>query len=409
MKLLVLGGSYVQLNAIRKAKEKGHTVIITDYLSDCPGKREADFYEQISTFDVEGNIKVGKKYEIDGVLTLGTDQPILTAAKVAEALEIPAFLDSQTAKSVTNKRVMKNLFYINKIPTAKYRLIKEGFKDNELQELNFPVVVKPLDSQGQRGVYKLSSIEDIRKVFGDVISFSREDEILVEEFYENDEITVNGWVVDGKPYIFSVVDRISCDQTPHIGVCIRHNMPSVFMAEYSKEITLLTEKIVQAFNIKNGPIYFQFLMGNEGIKVNEIACRIGGAYEDQYIPRATGINILDMLIDYSLGLNLDYSTLNNFDINKPRMFYSVEMFFAKPCKISYFSDIEMIKKLPGVIKAHYNFDVGHCIKEINNATQRAGYIIVEGKSKNELVNNIEKIYYELGIYDENGENKLIRF
>jgi hypothetical protein len=106
-RLLVLGGSNSQLNAILRAREKGHTVIVTDYLDDAPGKKFSSFSEMISTFAAEGCLEVARKHEIDGVLTLGTDQPVLTCARIAQELGIPSFLDVETARSVTYKKVMK--------------------------------------------------------------------------------------------------------------------------------------------------------------------------------------------------------------------------------------------------------------------------------------------------------------
>ncbi|PKM86253.1 MAG: carboxylate--amine ligase, partial [Firmicutes bacterium HGW-Firmicutes-12] len=198
MKLLILGGGNAQLQAIKRAKEMGHSVIVSDYYPDAPGKKYADYKELESTFDVEKNIEIAKKYKVDGVMTLGTDQPVYTAASVAEVLGLPSFIDTQTALAVTNKRIMKQILMDNGIPVAPYRFIKEGFMDLELAGLNFPVVIKPLDSQGQRGIYKLNTIEDIRLHIKDTLSYSREDEIIVEEFYENKEITVSGWVDAGQ-------------------------------------------------------------------------------------------------------------------------------------------------------------------------------------------------------------------
>ena len=91
MKLLILGAGNAQLNAIFRAKERGHTVIVSDYYANPPGKAIADYHEQVSTFDVEGNIAVAKKYEIDGIMALGTDQPVYTVAVVAQRLKLPAF------------------------------------------------------------------------------------------------------------------------------------------------------------------------------------------------------------------------------------------------------------------------------------------------------------------------------
>jgi len=409
MKLLILGGSNSQLNAIKRAKEKGHTVIVSDYLKNAPGKEIADFCEEVSTFDVEGNIQIGKKYGIDGVITLGTDQPVYTAAKVAEAIGLPSFIDANTAKAVTNKKVMKKKFTEQHIPTVKYTLLKENFKDHELEDFTFPVVVKPLDSQGQRGVYKLHSMEDIRSVFQDVLSFSREKVIIVEEFYESDEITVNGWVVNGVVYVFSIVDRISHNYYPHIGVCIKHRSPSIYMKEYYHELISLTNQIVHSFHIKNGPIYFQILVGKEGLKINEIACRIGGAYEDLYIHKATGIDILDMLVDYSVGLEISDADLKKFDLYHTKKHFSVEMFFAEPCSIHSLNDMETIKMLPGILQAQHNFKPGDQIREMTNATQRAGYMIIEGDNEKELNQNIKRAYEKLAIYDEYFNNRIIRF
>ncbi len=110
MKLLVLGGGNCQVNAILRAKQKGCNVIVSDYYDDAPGKEYCDFKELVSTFSIEENIEVAKKYEIDGVMTIGTDQPVYTAANIAEELGIPSNIDVFTAKAVTNKRVMKNIF-----------------------------------------------------------------------------------------------------------------------------------------------------------------------------------------------------------------------------------------------------------------------------------------------------------
>ncbi|MFZ5966150.1 MAG: ATP-grasp domain-containing protein [Bacillota bacterium] len=409
MKLLILGGSNSQLNAIIHAKQKGHTVIVSDYLENAPGKKLADCSENTSTFDIEGNIQIGKKYNIDGVMTVGTDQPIYTAARVAEALELPTFLDVDTAKAVTNKKVMKTCFTEYHIPTVKYKFIKADFDDQDLAELRLPVVIKPLDSQGQRGVYKLDTIADIRKNFQDVLSYSREEEILVEEFYESEEITVNGWVKNDEVFVLSIVDRISYNNYPHIGVCIGHHFPSKFMKDYYEEIVDITEQIVKAFRIHEGPIYFQMLIGQDGIKVNEIAARIGGAYEDEYLPRVTGVNILDMVIDHSVQKEYDGSALGKFDLYRTEKKISVEMYFARPCTIHGLNDMNRLLQLPGVLQARHNFSIGRQIKEMTNATQRAGYMIIEGNSSAELQRNIARAYDVLGIYDDSGKNMIMRF
>ena len=86
MRLQILGGGNNQLGAIRRAAEQGHEVVLVDYFKNPPGRKYAAFNEVVSTFDVEKNIEIAKKYRVDGVMTMGTDQPVYTVARVAEAL-----------------------------------------------------------------------------------------------------------------------------------------------------------------------------------------------------------------------------------------------------------------------------------------------------------------------------------
>lgn len=408
MKLLVLGGSNVQYNLVKKAKAKGHTVIISDYYEDAPAKSICDIKELASTFDVEANMAVAQKYSIDGITTLGTDQPVYTVAKIAEKFKLPALIDVETAKAATNKKVMKGIFKANNLPTANYRIIKKGFEDDELSEMRFPVVVKPLDSQGQRGVYKLDSVEAVRNYFDDVICFSRENEILVEEYYESEEITISGWVAEGRTYILTITDRLSYKNFPHIGICTAHRFPSKHFIECGNKIISLAEAIVKDFHIKNGPIYFQMLIGDEGIKINEIACRIGGAYEDEFIPFLTGVDILDMLIMASFGQKINYQPLRSYNIWDNKKHLSVEMLFAGTGRIKVMNDMDEIKKLPGVLQAKYNFKPGHKLQKIENATARAGYMIIAGENEKALEQNIMNAYEKLYINDENDRNIIIK-
>lgn len=408
MKILILGGGNAQLTAIKRAKEKGHTVIVADYYADAPGKKYADIAELVSTFDIEKNIEIAKKHQIEGVMTLGTDQPVYTAARVAQSLDLPGFIDADTALAVTNKKVMKKILADHDIPIAPYRLVKEGFADSELYGLKFPVVIKPVDSQGQRGVYKLDSIEQVRYYLKDSLSYSREEELLIEEFYENGEITVSGWVDSGQTYIISVTDRISVPRGIHIGICTSHHFPTCFKNSHFVEIKEITEKTVAAFGIKAGPIYFQMLIGKEGVKVNEISCRLGGAHEDELLPALTGINVLDLIIDGALGRKLNLEKVKNHNMLEISAQASVELVFARQGRVHSLSEPEKVKAIPGVVQARFYVQSGHEVREINNATERIGYIIAKAPSEIMLKALLDYVYQVYRMNDVNGENMILR-
>lgn len=409
MRLMVLGGGSAQLNLIRRAKSLGDFVVVADYLLDCPGGQIADTHVPVSSFDAEGVIRVGKEHGIEGIVTMGTDQPVLTAALAAEALGLPFYMDSQTALAFTNKRVMKALFRQHCIPANDYVLIGKDFRNEELDGVHFPAVLKPVDSQGQRGVYLVQSPNDVRIHINDTLRYSREDKALLEVYYKSDEITVNGWVEDGRATILSVVDRLTIRNTRHIGICLCHHFPSVHLQQYQNDINSLTQRIVTALGMKNGPLYFQYLVGAQGIRVNEVAARIGGAYEDLTMPLISGINILEILLDFARTGSCDTSALQGYDVMKQSTYVSTQLFFCRPGRVAYITPREEIMALPNVRNVYYSYGPGSEIPFIENATARAGYMIIGGNSFDDMIDNVNHTFDTLEVADSTGTNLVIRY
>ncbi len=406
-KIMMLGAGSCQINGIKKISELGYISVVSDNKLDSIGKKIADIAVLADTFSYDETYKKATENNIDGILTTGTDQPILTVSKVAKKLNLECFLSEEIAKNVTNKRNMKTIFKSNNIKTVNFKLIKKDFKDEELSQLKGPYVIKPLDSQGQRGIYKLESIEEIRDYFEKVIVFSREDEILVEEYYKNKEITVTGWVDKGKVKILTVTDRVTFEDDNNIGVCISHEYPSIHLKQYREEIFHITKKICIAFKIKEGPIYFQYLVGNKGVLVNEIACRIGGAYEDISVLYLTNVDILKMNIEGSINKNYDKKNLETYEYSEEKCL-STQLFFCKPGYIKYMSKKKDLLKNKNIIDLGFNYKVGDTISEIENASQRAGYIIIKGKNESDIKKNISDIFNEVQILDDNNNNLIIK-
>ena len=406
---MVLGGGGCQQNLIKRAKEDGHYVVVADYLENPPACRFADEHVRVSTFDTPAVLKAAREMNIDGITTLGTDQPVLTAAVVSKELGLNYYADPELALAVTNKRVMKALFNKHNIPSCDYRLIGQSFSDEEIEGLSFPAVLKPVDSQGQRGIFLVNDVDEVRKHIAETLSYSREDKVLLEEFYRSDEITVNGWATDGRAKIISVVDRVTIRGTNRIGICLCHNFPSVHLEKYSAEIERVTDDIVEAFGIKEGPIYFQYLIGEEGIKVNEIAMRIGGAYEDITLPIISGIDVASMLLDYAKDGSYDTESLSRYKLSENNKFLSTQLFFLKPGSIMQAIPEQELLNLKGVKDVYYSVCEGDTIGGIENATARAGYFIVEGNSFEDMINNVHAIFDSMQFLNERGENLVIKY
>jgi hypothetical protein len=195
----------------------------------------------------------------------------------------------------------------------------------------------------------------------------------------------------------------------HIGICIAHNFPSLHLKDNYNEIEELTQRIVDVFGFMEGPVYFQYLIGNEGIKVNEIAMRIGGAYEDITLPIITGIDVLGMLINSIKGYDTDSGALRGYSLKDNDKYISTQMFFLNPGKITSISYDKNRLKACGVDKVVIARKTGDVSGSIENATARAGYFIVQGESYNKMYDNIEHAYDEIKILDRHGRNMVKRY
>jgi len=403
--LHILGGGNAQLNALRTAGLMGFKTAVSDMDSEAPCFREADFISQASSFDTEAVTRDAGKFGSSGFLVTGTDQPVLTAALAAENLNRPYFLTSRQARMVTNKRDMKKALKNNRIPTMPSVCLSCNFKDSETAHLIRPLVIKPLDSQGQRGIKKVHSCSEIRETMEETLSFSREDEFLVEEYYESSEITVSAWVQNHEVFILSVTDRITEERGSSIGVCLSHHYPSRFTNEMPA-ISEMTENISRMIGLKDGPLYFQFLIGDRGLVVNEIACRIGGAYEEIFIPWLTNIPLMELMINLSCQKKMPSLDRQKIDENRKGKIVSLQMLFCHAGKLHNQNGMETLSEYPDILGADFLLKQGTDIRKRENSTQRAGYFIASGNNRKDVNNLCRKCYNVLNMTDPEGRSLL---
>jgi glycosyltransferase involved in cell wall biosynthesis/phosphoribosylaminoimidazole carboxylase (NCAIR synthetase) len=416
-KLFIVGAGEGQLYGLRYAAARGFTLGVGDADPAAPGRRHADFFKRADTFDAGATTEAARTFGAEGLCTYGTDQPVLTVAKAAAALSLPGPLPVETALAATNKGVMKPLFEKHGIPTCPYRLIDKGAKaagwnrENRAEGLRKPLVLKPVDSQGQRGVVRAENEDEVRTFLPGTLLFSREGRAVLEEYYQGGEVTFSGWVVDGTLYPLTLTDRITVHHGPHIGVCISHNYPSRYFSEYGEQVLDISRRIAASFGIKEGPVYFQMLIGEEGVKVNEIACRIGGAYEDEIIPLLTGVDILGLAFDEALDGRPGEKTFRRLrDFCYPAQgASSVLLFFTRALRVEGTGDMNEILRLSGVYGGRYLLHPGRKVGEMKNSTGRAGYVIIHGEDTAMVNERIADVYRRLAVYDAKGRNGIIDY
>ena len=406
-KLLLLGGSNCQLHGAQRARSMGIDTVLADYTANPPAAAVCGAHERISTFDIEACVKAAREHQVTGVMTMGTDQPVYTAACICRQLGLPGTLTEEQAFSVTNKKRMKEILSRAGIPTATYRIVDRVTAEEDLSGMKTPLVIKPLDSQGQRGIYKVWSAGELLGKLPSTLSFSRCTQALAEEFYDSDEVTVSGWIGDGTLYVLTVTDRLLYPDKTHIGVCTGHRFPSVHMDQY-EEIREISRRVVRAFGLTDGPFYLQLLIGEQGIRVNELACRIGGAFEDVFIPWISGFDILGAVLARALGRPVDPSGLYGYRADRQEKCAAVQLLFGAPGTIRRMTPVEELLNLPGVVDAGYNYSPGQEIPVMENATARLGHAVILG-GRDDIGELVDGFYGRLSVRSDTGEELVRRF
>lgn len=400
----MLGGGSSQLAGIRRCKKLGHEVFVADIDPAAPGVALADGFAEASTFDPEGVSLAAAEKRVHGIITMGSDQPVLTQAIASERLGLPAFLSPKVALLVTNKKAMKSCLSGNGVPLAPFALLNER-QTRVPAHIRLPAVMKPLDSQGQRGIFYLTEREIPAGYIRETLSFSRLHEYMVEEFNPGGEVTLSGWVHQGKIYHYSITDRVTRHRLPRLGVCFAHRYPSRYTDDRGDEIRECADRAVRALGIEAGPIYIQLFVGKSGTVINEVACRLGGAYEDEFLPLICGVDMLDLLLKGSLGDEITSQEVRPLFADS--LYLSVPLLFTSPGRLADWRGREELRARKGVLNLQTLLPPGTEVHRMRNSTQRAGYALLRGEDPAEVNERVEELFETLKALSPADENLLI--
>jgi len=401
-KLLVLGGGRHQIGLIAYAVENAIEVILSDYLTDSPGHKIASKSYLTSTLDYELNLNHAKYHQVNGVITTGTDQPLLIMADICENLGIKSYLTPERARDCTNKRRMFSCLRDINIP--KYEIF-DGEQDIKIEfdQFNFPLIIKPFDSQGQRGISIIQNEEEFENAVTRAKSKSKDVSVIVQEYIQGPEMTISSWIDNGVPRILLITDRVTYNKGKAVGVCLQHTYPSKHIRGLEAEAEEMTKLISNAYGLENGPLYIQFLRANDKLHLVEATCRIGGGHEDHLIKEITDVKIYPHLINLGLyGESKDFTFAKSFPINGS--FAMVCFIIAKEGTLHKQYIVEDNLEALGYKEGGFYYSDGFVQEEIVNSMGRIGYFICSANSRQELDDNAMKIYGQFKAENENDEN-----
>jgi biotin carboxylase len=405
-RLLILGAGRHQKDLIARAEQRGLRVVACDYYPDAPGKRLASYPEDVDALDIGQNLSIARKYGVCGVITSGTDMPLVTMAEVAAALGLPCYLTPESARTATEKPRMARAFAEHGLPRAPWREADSPTGAAQAaQALGYPVVVKPSDSQGQRGTRKVRSPAALAAAAGEALACSRARRILVERFLAGWEITASAWAKDGEIALQMVTDRVTYNPEPAIGICFQHVYPSLRAAGLATRIRELLRTVARCYDLQDAPLYVQMLVCEDGLFIVEAASRVGGGHESSLLRVATGTDVLDRLIDLALT-GRSAPITDSHDESGASGHALVNFLLARTGRVRRLAGYEHLIAEKRIEEGGFYISEGHECRPIVDGQGRVGYFIARAGSRAELMARAASAYGALSAADAQGRNLL---
>lgn len=377
--VLIFGVGPLQESIIKRAKKMGLYTVGIDPCADATCKDCVDAFEVVPGQDYEGHCAVVEKYGIDAIVTAATDKPLVMMARIAEKYGFP-FYSVETAQWSTDKFQMKERFELGGVPHAQGRLIS---KADEAEELVFPVIVKPRDNSGSRGVKLCRNKEELEVSMNEALEVSKLDTVLVEEFIEGPEYSIEGLHHDGKSEVIQFTEK-KTTEFPY-NVELGHIQPANISKENQQIIREIVSKIGSALHFENCPSHTELKINDRGIFVIETSPRFGGDYITSTLtPLSTGVNLEDELLKISLGESINSQP-------KAVQYSGVRFFsFEEGSVIKHIPNGEFVKTWPHVVDFSFNLKEGEKVNRITSSLNRYGHLTLTAGNRDAIEEAFDK-------------------
>lgn len=371
-KVLIIGASILQLPGIKKAKELGYYVGVVDYNPNAIGIPYADEFYEVSTIDVDKVAETAKRFHADGIMTLATDMPMRSVSKAAEVCNCPG-ISMDTAIKATDKGEMIRAFEENDVEHPWYYIaLDKGAFESVKEKIAYPCIMKPTDNAGSRGVVLVHSLDELEKEYSYTVGESREGGVIIEEYMEGPEISVEVMVVDGEPHVLQVTDKITTG-APHF-VEMGHTQPSRLGSENVDKISDLAKRAVKSIGINCGPAHVEIMLTKDGPKMVELGARMGGdCITTHLVPLSTGIDMVRNTLEIACGIETDIGP--KFEKGS-----AIRYFRTETGVIKTITGVDEAKAIPGVKEVSFVKNIGDAVGSIDSSVDRVGFVIAQGES-----------------------------
>jgi len=389
-RLLLVGAGHEQIAAIHAAHSLGLVVIAVDGNPDAPGLSIADRGVFGDIRNVDFLCRLGKEEHIDGVFAHAVDLPHVVGL-VAKQLGLPG-LSPEIAMRATHKWRRYQCLESHGVPCPKFRLVHALEEAHGIAEdFGYPVVIKPLESAGARGVCKVNNPSELAQSYQYALQYSQEPSVLVEEYLEGMEISTESVIVDGCIVTTGFADRNYAfkERFPPFFIEDGHTIPSSLALDARARIVRIVDQAIQALDIQWGVAKGDVILTTKGPVIFEMAPRTsGGRFCADMVPLATGVHILPSLISMAVGDRVSLEDLApKFQRGAAQRFL-----FPQPGEIVSLRGLETACGLPGVFDVALRVDirVGGVVPQMTNHSDRVGHVITSGETREEAVRRADQ-------------------
>jgi biotin carboxylase len=388
--ILFVGAGRHQRRAIEQARARGLRVVAVDKNREAPGLASADVAEVVDFMDVDAVVEVARRIGVDGVLTVSADRAVPVVAAVAEELGLPG-IGAETAHRLTHKLAMRGALAEAGLPQPPHaRLGSSHDIPAALEAVGLPAVLKPVDSGGQRAIFRIESRDELERDLAEAIAESPTSEAILEEFI--DGVEMNGIVIarGGEPALVTLSDRL---RPPGIGFGV--GWMHVYPPSVNGEQLLLSEQVavesVRALGLRDAIAFPQLIASPDGgVAVVEVAARIPGGQMADLVRHAVGVDLVEVALCQALGEEVPD------DVALPRFTQplAIRFFTAQPGplptgEVVRIGSLDPVLAADGVVQADTYLQVGETIRPVRRDGDRRGYVIAVADNPGEALRRAE--------------------
>ncbi|CAN5821349.1 ATP-grasp domain-containing protein [soil metagenome] len=384
--VLFVGAGRHQRRAIEHAQGRGLRVVAVDRNAQAPGLVAADIAEVVDFTDVAGVTEVGRRHRVDGVLTVSADRAVPVVAAVAETLGLPG-IGVETAHRMTHKLAMRRTLADAGIPQPPFAAVRSAEDSaSALEESGIPAVLKPVDSGGQRAVFRVKSVAELERDLGEALAESPTNEAMVEAFV--DGIEMNGIVIarGGEAALLTLSDRL---RPPGIGFGVgwMHVYPPSIPSDQLERAERIAVESVRALGLRDGIAFPQLIASPDGnVVVVEVAARIPGGQMADLVRHAVGVDLVEIALRQALGEDVgDELALPQFSQPLAIRFFTAEPGPLPTGRVLAIGSLDPVLAAEGVVQAGTYLEVGETIRPVRRDGDRRGYVIAVGNTQDQAV------------------------